>query len=243
MAPAISTVYGKRGKLGLVVPANNSVIEPELWSVLPAGFAVHATRVMAKGDLTADAIRRMEADVDTAVDQIVATMVDVIAYCDMVTTFVMEPGWNEAAVERFAARAGVPVISAWIALRDALAAIGARRIALATPYPRAIHNLAAPFFRHRGLHVASDATLDIVAMREVPTVDHARLMGLVRTLDVSGCDAVVVLATDLPTFDSIEEIEHVTGLPVLTSNQTILWSALGVTGGRESVRLGRLFGA
>jgi maleate isomerase len=243
MATARSTVYGKHGKLGLVVPANNSVIEPELCSVLPAGFAAYATRVMAKGDLTVDAIRRMEADVDTAVDQIAATMVDVIVYCDMVTTFIMEPGWNEAAVERLTARTGTPVISAWTALRDALAAIGARRIALATPYPRAIHALAAPFFRQRGLHVASDATLDIVAMREVPSVDHARLMRLVRSLDVSGCDAVVLLATDLPTFGSIGEIERVTGLPVLTSNQTILWSALGVTGGRESVRLGRLFGS
>ncbi len=243
MASCESAVFGRRGKLGLIVPANNSVIEPELASVLPAGVALYATRVMAKGDLTSDAIRAMEADVDKAVDQIAATGVDIIAYCDMVTTFIMEPGWNEAAIERFAARTATPVISAWTALRDALAAVGAQRIALGTPYPRAIHALAAPFFRERGIEVASEATLDIMAMREVPTVNHARLMGLVGSLDGSGCDAVVLLATDLPTLGSIKEIEHVTGLPVLTSNQTLLWSALGVIDRREGVRLGRLFEA
>jgi maleate isomerase len=242
MTTSSSPVYGRRGRIGLVVPANNAVIEPELSSVLPADIAVYATRVMAKGDLTAEAVRRMEADVETAVDQIAATGVDVIAYCDMVTTFIMEPGWNEAAVERFAARTATPVVSAWTALRDALSTIGARRIALGTPYPRAIHALAAPFFEQRGIEVASQATLDIVAMREVPTVDHARLMGLIRSLDATACDALVLLATDLPTFGSIARIERDTGLPVLTSNQTILWSALKAIGARETTGPGRLFG-
>jgi maleate isomerase len=116
-----ASVYGRRGQIGLLVPANNSVIEPELWSALPPDVAVYATRIMAKVDLTPEAVRRMEGDVDNAFDAIAATGVDVIAYCDMVTTFVMEPGWNEAAVERFGRRTGKPVVSAWAALRDALA--------------------------------------------------------------------------------------------------------------------------
>jgi maleate isomerase len=83
-------VYGQRGRIGLVVPANNSVIEPEFWSVLPPGVAAYATRVAAKGDLTAVAVRQMETQVDDAVATIASTGVDVIAYCDMVTTFIME---------------------------------------------------------------------------------------------------------------------------------------------------------
>jgi hypothetical protein len=43
-------VYGRGGWIGLIVPANNSVIEPEFWSVLPPDVAIYATRVMAKGD-------------------------------------------------------------------------------------------------------------------------------------------------------------------------------------------------
>jgi hypothetical protein len=37
--PRSRPVYGRAGRIGLVVPANNSVIEPEWWSVLPAGVA------------------------------------------------------------------------------------------------------------------------------------------------------------------------------------------------------------
>ena len=238
----MTAVYGARGRIGLIVPANNSVIEPEFWSALPQGCSAHATRILAKGDLTPEAVRRMERDADAAVEAIAATGVDVIAYCDMVTTFIMEPGWNEAAVERFTRAAGVPCISAWTALRDALEKLNAQHIAIGTPYPAAIHALAPPFFERNGFQVKSHATLDILAMREVPAVDARRLAEFVGRLDLAGCDALVLLATDLPTFGSIRALEDKHDLPVLTSNQAILWSALSRLSGLAPVReLGQLF--
>jgi maleate isomerase len=236
-------VYGRDGHIGLVVPANNSVIEPEFWSALPDGVAAYATRIMAKGDLTPAAVREMETTVDDAVAAIAATGVDVIAYCDMVTTFIMEPGWNEQAVERIQKRTGILALSAWTALRDALAHIGARRIAIGTPYPKPIHDLAPPFFAQRGFEVHSDATLDILAMREVPTVDGVRLESFVRTLDLRRCDALVLLATDLPTFTCLDNLESILGLPILSSNQTLLWRALKSLGQTSRRPLGRLFKA
>ena len=178
---------------------------------------------------------------DDAVATIAATGVDVIAYCDMVTTFIMEAGWNENAVERIQERTGIATLSAWTALRDALAHIGARRIALGTPYPSAIHALAPPFFAERGFELRSHATLDIIAMRDVPTVDQTQLEAFVRTLDISGCDAIVLLATDLPTFACLDALEAALGLPILSSNQTLLWRALSWLGCSPAAPLGRLF--
>jgi maleate isomerase len=237
----VKPVYGAKGRIGLVVPANNSVIEPELWSALPAGCAVYATRLLAKGDLTPEAIHRMERDADGAVAALAATGVDVIAYCDMVTTFIMEPGWNEAAVKRFGESAATPCISAWTALRDALSKLGAKRLAIGTPYPASIHAMVPRFFEERGFEVRAHATLDILAMREVPTVDAGRLGNFVKSLNVKGCDALVLLATDLPTFGSIAALEAELGVPVLTSNQTILWSALSKLGMAKIPGLGALF--
>ena len=37
-------MYGWRGKIGLLVPANNSVIEPEMWRVLPEKVSLHSRR-------------------------------------------------------------------------------------------------------------------------------------------------------------------------------------------------------
>jgi maleate cis-trans isomerase len=238
----VKAVYGTKGRIGLVVPANNSVIEPELWQAMPQGCAAYATRVMARGELTPEAVRRMERDVDGAMAAIAATGVDVIAYCDMVTSFIMEAGWNEAAMQRFSASTGVACISAWTALRDALAKLGARRLALGTPYPAAIHALVPDFFRRNHFEVKAQATLDILAMREVPTIGPERLAAFIDNFDLSHCDVLVLLATDLPTFGSIAALEAQHGVPVLTSNQTILWRALRELGSaRPRGNLGRLF--
>jgi maleate isomerase len=144
-------------------------------------------------------------------------------------------------VRRFGEAAGTPCISAWTALRDALAKLGSRKLAIGTPYPASIHALVPAFFRERSFEVKSHATLDILAMREVPTVDAARLAAFVSQLDTKGCDAVVLLATDLPTFGSIAALERDLGIPVLTSNQTILWRALSELGVAGVQNLGRLF--
>ena len=235
------SVFGPRCKIGLVVPANNSVIEPEFWSVLPAGVAAYATRMMARGNLTAEAVQLMETQIDRAVDELVATGVDVIAYADMVTTFVMEKGWNEAKVAHIAERCGVRCVSAWTSLRDALTALGVRRLALGTPYPAAIHALALPFFDAQGYELAGDATLDILAMRDVPRIDGTILEGFVASLPKSGADAVVLLATDLPTFGSIARLEDACGCPVLSSNQVILWASLRAAGVADAIPgLGKL---
>jgi maleate isomerase len=241
---AAQPVYGRGGRIGLIVPANNSVIEPEVWSVLPSDVVIYATRLLVRGDLTPELVRTMERQLSSAVDAIAATGVDAIAYCDMVTTFIMEPGWNEATVARIGREAGVPAISAWTALRDALSALDISEFVLGTPYPASIHRLAPAFFRSHGLRVVDDATLDIRAVREVPTVAPERLLAFVEGLRLYGAQAIVLLATDLPTFRVISDLENKTGLPVLTSNQTLLWSALRTLGRKDEIpALGRLFTA
>jgi maleate isomerase len=135
----------------------------------------------------------------------------------------------------------VRCVSAWTSLRDALKALGVRRFALGTPYPRAIHATARPFFEAQGFEVAGDATLDILAMRDVPKVDAAALDRFVASLPRSGAEAVVLLATDLPTFASVARLEKACGCPVLTSNQAILWASLRTAGVKDRIaNLGKL---
>jgi maleate isomerase len=225
-----------------VVPSNNSVLEPELWSRVPPGVAFYATRLPARGDLTVEAVRRMETEVDRAVDLLVATGVSLLAYADMVTTFVMEDGWNQATATAIAHRAGVPCLTAWTALAAALDALSVSRLAVGTPHPRQIHALVRPFFERHGFTVTGDGTLDVLGMADVPRLPMARVRELAAGLDRTGAEAVALLATDLPTFDLIGSLEDELGVPVLTSNQTLLWDSLRQGGvAANVVGLGRLF--
>jgi maleate cis-trans isomerase len=75
-------------------------------------------------------------------------------------------------------------------------------------------------------------------------VSADRLLALVAGLRRDRADAVVLLATDLPTFKSIATMEQTLGIPVLTSNQTILWRALRAAKCNDPIPgLGRIFHA
>ena len=225
-----------------MVPSNNSVLEPEFWSRVPPGVAFYATRLPARGNLTVEAVRRMETEVDRAVDLLVATGVSLLAYADMVTTFVMDDGWNQATTTAIAHRAGVPCLTAWTALESALNALSVRRLAVGTPYPRQIHALVRPFLERRGFTVTGEGTLDVLGMADVPRLSMERVRALAAGLDRTAAEAVVLLATDLPTFEVISSLEAELAIPVLTSNQTLLWDSLKQGGvSADVVGLGRLF--
>ncbi len=215
-----------RHKIGLIVPANNTVIEPELWSLSLPDVAFYATRIMAKGNLTGAAVLQMEETVDRAVDELVATGVDVIVYADMVTTFIMDRNWNEIRTAEIADRAAIPCVSAWTALRDALERLNITRFAVGTPYPADIHDLVSDYFTDKGYVITADATLDVLSMREVAKVKPGLIVRVARSISPAPAEAVVFLATDLHTFDILDQMENELALPVLSSNQTILWAAL-----------------
>lgn len=235
-------MFGRNGRLGLIVPANNSTLEPEIWPVLPPETAAFSTRILARGALTPEAVGRMETNVERAAEELAATVVDVIAYADMVTSFIMDPEWSDRRSSELSAQAGVPVYTCWMALRAALKALDLRSPALGTPYPGTIHENCPAFFEQNGYRIVSNATLDIVEMTAVPKVRPEEVWSLIRSMDLREADAIVLLATDLPTFSVIEEIEAETGLPVLTSNQTLLWHGLRLCGNNADVPgLGRVF--
>jgi maleate cis-trans isomerase len=67
---------------------------------------------------------------------------------------------------------------------------------------------------------------------------------MARSLDRSSADAVLIVSTNLPTLAILEQLEEDTGLPVISSNQSLLWWSLRTLGlGTAGVPLGALFRA
>ena len=44
-----TVMIGWRGKLGFVLPSNNTVLEPEAYSILPPGYSAHFSRIVSTG--------------------------------------------------------------------------------------------------------------------------------------------------------------------------------------------------
>src|ERR1700730_5707949 len=234
-------MLGARGMIGLIVPSNNTVVLPEFYSALPDGVAAYETRMRVEGDLTPETLRKMVGDAEAAADLLRQTGVDFICYCCMASTIVKGWDWERDLLARFARKARKGVTSANGALRDALAALGTKKLALVTPYPEDLNALLPAFFSAGGFEVTAVTGTPVRDVAAVRRLSPDQILRSARSIDVKGIDAVCLLATDMPTLPIIDGLEREIGCPVVTSNQALLWASLRALGVTEPIHgLGKL---
>jgi maleate isomerase len=234
-------MLGARGMIGLIVPSNNTVILPEFYSALPDGVTAYETRMRVEGDLTPETLRKMVGDAEAAADLLRQTRVDFICYCCMASTIVKGWDWERDLLARFSTKARKGVTSANCTLRDALTALGAKRVALVTPYPDDLNALLPAFFSAGGFEVVAVAGTPIRDVAAVRGLSPDQILRSAGSVAAKGIDAVCLLATDMATFPIIERLEREIGCPIVTSNQALLWASLRALGVTDRIHgLGKL---
>ena len=222
-------LYGQRAKIGLVIPSNNTVIEPELWAMRPDGVTVHGNRILTRGN-TPEGIFEMEKSAERAVNELRAGQMSVIVYACLATSLVKGLAWTREVATKITGDTGAPASTAATATFEALQALGVRKVAVASPYPDRIQALLPPFIAEFGLDLVSTRNLGIQNSLELWKIPGDQVRDFARSVDVQEAEAVCIVATDLPTIAEIAALERELGKPVVTTNQAILWKALTLAG-------------
>lgn len=222
-------MYGWRAKLGIIIPSNNTVLEPEFARMAPDGVSVHASRILTAGT-SPEAIVEMERNASRALRELNAGGVDVIAYACLATALVKGRGWAERFIEDACHEVKLPITTAVTATMDGLRVSGATRVAVASPYPDEIHRLLPPFFEQYGFQVVRSQNLDIKGALEVCRVPSSAAYRLAREVNSPEAQAICIVATDFQTVDIITALEQDLGKPVVTTNQALLWRSLELAG-------------
>jgi len=213
--------------IGLITLSNDVVIERELRAFLAGleGAAAFASRIPLMLELTPQALRDMEAHIPRAVELIVPDdRIDVMAFGCTSGSMAIGPERVAAAVHR--ARPGIPVTDPVSAALKGLKALGARRIALLTPYPDAVNDVVASYVGAQGFEIAERASFkqpNDPAIARVPpeAIERAGV-----ELGRRKVDALFISCTALRCSSVIERIEQAIGKPVVTSNQALAWDCL-----------------
>ena len=216
-------------RVGLIVPSSNVTMETELPALLrrhPAAAARGATFHSSRAALhrvDAESLRRMVAESERCAAELADARVDVVAYACLIAVMAEGRGAHEAAEERLAnalAAAGspAPVTSSAGALVRTLQGLGARRVAIVTPYLKPLTGMVAGYLAAYGLEVVDSVSLEVADNVEVGRLDPTRLIGHARGLSLARADAVVLSAcVQMPSLTVIDEASQDLGLPVLSA--------------------------
>jgi maleate isomerase len=235
-------MYGWRGRIGLMVPTGNSVMEPEFQRMAPEGVSTHANRVELK-DVTPASLLEMEADTARSARQVAQTRVGVIAFGCTSGSFVGGPGYDDRLTRIIEDETGVTATTTTTAVMRALNAFGVSRIALVTPYTNEVTRLEVDYLQANGFEVTNWKGGGIVGVAYIqecpPEVSYRRA----REVYNDRAEAVFISCTGFRTVENIARLEADLGKPVVTSNQATYADCLRILGvGEARPGFGSLFG-
>jgi maleate isomerase len=216
-------------RIGQIVPSSNTTMETEIPAMLrgreymePERFTFHSSRMRMKR-VTKEELAAMDADSDRCALELSDARVDVLGYACLVAIMSMGHGYHRVSEKRLhsltiANKAAAPVVTSAGALVYGLHKLGAKKIAVITPYMKPLAELVVDYIQHEGVEVLDCISLEIADNLEVGARDPKALIDISKRLNTANCDAVVLSAcVQMPSLTSIQPVQDRIGLPVVSA--------------------------
>ena len=129
---------------------------------------------------------------------------------------------------------------------EALKTLGTKKVAVLAPYPEATNEAEKKFLEDNGYEVTNIVGMDVSYIRcdgrKMEACDEYFLYRNAMEMDLKGADTFFLSCMGLSTMEIVDELEKLMGVPVVTSHQATLWSALRhCRVGAKLPNLGKLF--
>ena len=218
-----------RKRIGVMVPSTNTTFEADFQMVAPRNVTVHGQRMWLTNDAMGEAgMNRMNDDIETGARTLATANVDVVAYGCTTGSFYKGPGWDTEMLQRIEKNAGVPAVAAAPSVVEALRFFGARRISVATPYPDWNNQRLRAYLEALGfevLNVDGEPRAAQAGNQGINDQDPEDVLRFAPTVCRTEADALLCSCTAWRSLEAVDEIERRVGKPVVTSNQSCVWTA------------------
>ncbi|MEP1208567.1 MAG: hypothetical protein ABJM29_19375 [Rhizobiaceae bacterium] len=234
-------------RIGLLVPFTNVNLESDMNLMRPGNVSFHVSRIGGYDvDEIPDAAQMAglgASELDEPLSLLIGARPDLIMYGCTSATLTHGPEFDRALADRIHTMSGAKTVTAAGALVYAISAIGKKRIAFASPYTQDINRAAISFLNDSGIDVVSSAGIDEdlgnYGQGEL-TPDDVCQLGL-RAVG-NNAEALVLSCTEMRSVEAICRLESALDLPVITSNQAMLFQAMNLLSlPLDEVPFGRLF--
>jgi len=230
----------------MILPAMNTIAEPELYSLLPEGVTAHTARMFAPVDISSEEtfVRMCEvgcSNGEKAAEELATARVDALCFAFTAGSFFKGAGWDEELAQRMQRAGGAPCIVTSTAAVQAMKAMGLKRIAVGSPYEVASPRLKR-FMEQKGMVVTKIEGLVLPTAVHVGRQPVDQFEYIARKVDNIDAEGIFVSCTNFATLARIDAFEKELGKPVITSNQATFWATLRRMGIEDRINgFGNLF--
>jgi maleate isomerase len=128
---------------------------------------------------------------------------------------------------------GAPKAKATSLIRSVIKAIktiGARKIVVVTPYLDEINKRELDYLGKAGIEMLAISGLNLEKDSDMVRVPPDFINDFALSLDRTLADAIFISCGALRALDVVDEIEKRAGIPVITSNQAMIWDTFRLAG-------------
>ena len=238
-----SQIIGSRARIGLVVLATDYTIEHEMRMLvnLP-GVDIYHARIANSPNISPDSLRAMEPLITATAELILpGDTLDVLAYACTSASIVL--GTSTVAKNLNAAKPEAKTTNPAFAAFEAFATLGAKRIAVLTPYSKNVNAMVQNSLEDVGFDVPVFGSFNEPHDPTVAAIDSQSLKtGIARITEGQDVDAIFISCTSVRIVADVAAIETELDIPVTSSNHALAWHCLRLAGiDDKQPELGRLF--
>jgi maleate isomerase len=223
---------GWRRRFGLIYMAASTVMDSEFQAMAPRGITVHQTRMrLPAGNVAGLTQMMMSGPLEECTSLLASAPLDLIMFGGSSASFLGgDSTYSNSLEHRMRLHSqGIPVSTSMSAVLRALGALGAKRIAIVTPYTDEVAELGAAFLRSSGFHVSSVSNMGLEDSVSIGNVSLERAYEFARAAPSAGAEAMYISCTNLRTVGMIAALEADLGIPVVTAVQASFWDCLRLT--------------
>lgn len=237
-------MYGWRAKIGLITPMSENA-EHAFHIYAPEGVSFASMKINFPGP-TPEGLTILTDQLEETAAKYAGYDVDLVVFGCTSGSCIKGFGWDKECIRQIERASGVPGLTTSTAVLEAMQALGTKKVAVLTPYPEETNEAERKFLEDNGYEVTNIVGMDVshirVGKRKMEAADEDFLYRNSLAMDLKGADTFFLSCMGLTTMEIIDELETALQVPVLTSHQATLWSALRhCRVGAKLPKLGRLF--
>jgi len=225
-------------RIGMIVPSLNTIGEDDLRKFCPVDVKYHVHRIRLRkesGRVTPESLVRAHLEAIDEASYLKDLNPDAVTFNCTGASVAYGVNGHRHLAERMSQELGIPSSNTMVAIKRALEKTGARKIVHVCPFAGIFAQEEKGSLEAAGINVLDSVGLNFVDAREAALMDPEKLASIAMRYAIPGMDAILLSCANVRAFEAVEMLEQALKVPVLTSNQAVLWDVLRLMGWTGSV--------